>query len=95
LQKKGGMLADDMGLGKTAQVSVYLKGLFESMKIKKVIVIVPATLKKYWRDEISFWCPKIPVRIFDNKDTDKKKVMKKLKDKGGILICSYGNVTSV
>jgi len=41
-------LADDMGLGKTAQVSVYLKGLFDSSKITKVIIICPTTLKTHW-----------------------------------------------
>lgn len=61
LKKQGGILADDMGLGKTAQISTYLKGLFESMKIKKAIIICPTTLKQYWKDELSVWCPKIPV----------------------------------
>ena len=92
-EKKGGILADDMGLGKTAQISCYLKGLFEGMKIKKAIIICPATLKNYWKDELSNWCQKIPVRILD-KSGDRKKVMKKLKEKGGILICSYGMVST-
>jgi SNF2 family DNA or RNA helicase len=38
-----------------------LKGLFDGMKIKKAIIICPATLKNYWKDELSNWCPKIPI----------------------------------
>ena len=40
-----------MGLGKTLQTSVYLKGLFDSDQVKKVLIVVPATLKIYWKEE--------------------------------------------
>lgn len=70
-----------------------MKGLFDGMKIKKAIIICPATLKNYWKDELSNWCPKIPIWLLD-KNSDWKKLMKKLKDKGGILICSYGMVST-
>lgn len=46
-----------MGLGKTVQVAVYLKGLFDSDLIKKVLIVVPATLKNYWQEELGKWCP--------------------------------------
>ena len=55
LEGKGGVLADDMGLGKTAQISVYLKGLFDSGQAKKVLIVVPSTLKFYWKEEIKKW----------------------------------------
>jgi len=48
LDKKGGVLGDDMGLGKTVQICGYLNGLFAGDMIKKVIIVVPATLKSYW-----------------------------------------------
>lgn len=66
------------------------------MKIKKVIIIVPATLQTYWKQELQTWCPSIPVRLFEDgsKPADQEKVMKKLKNKGGILVCSYGKLTS-
>jgi SNF2 family DNA or RNA helicase len=44
----GGVLGDDMGLGKTVQVATLLKGLFDSEQIRKVLIIVPATMKVYW-----------------------------------------------
>lgn len=54
--KKGGVLGDDMGLGKTVQVAAYLKGLFDSDMIKKVLIVVPATMKSYWEEELNKWC---------------------------------------
>jgi SNF2 family DNA or RNA helicase len=59
-QKKGGVLGDDMGLGKTVQVAVYLNGLFEAEMIHKIMVVVPATMKMYWEEELSKWCPSAP-----------------------------------
>ena len=54
--KKGGVLGDDMGLGKTVQVATLLKGLFDSGQIKKVLIVVPATMKVYWETELKKWC---------------------------------------
>jgi len=34
-----------MGLGKTVQIAVYLRGLFVNHLIKKVLIVVPATMK--------------------------------------------------
>jgi len=59
-QKKGGVLGDDMGLGKTVQVAVYLNGLFEAEMIQKIMVVVPATMKMYWEEELGKWCPSAP-----------------------------------
>lgn len=55
-QKKGGLLGDDMGLGKTVQIASYLKGLFDANLIKKVLIVVPATMKSYWENELNKWC---------------------------------------
>lgn len=44
-KKIGGVLGDDMGLGKTVQVASLLQGLFRAEKIKKVLIVVPTTLK--------------------------------------------------
>jgi SNF2 family DNA or RNA helicase len=54
--KKGGVLGDDMGLGKTVQVATLLKGLFDASQIKKVLIVVPATMKVYWETELKKWC---------------------------------------
>jgi|TARA_B110001450_G_C17520847_1_gene440497 SNF2 family DNA or RNA helicase len=54
------VLGDDMGLGKTVQVAVYLNGLFEAEMIQKIMVVVPATMKMYWEEELAKWCPSAP-----------------------------------
>ena len=67
-QKKGCVLGDDMGLGKTVQVAVLCKGLFDSEQIKKVLVVVPATLKVYWETELKKWSPGVDnIMQFDDK----------------------------
>ena len=67
-QKKGCVLGDDMGLGKTVQVSVLCKGLYDSEQIKKVLVVVPATLKVYWETELKKWSPGVAnIMQFDDK----------------------------
>lgn len=45
-----------MGLGKTVQVATLLKALFDADKIKKVLIVVPATMKVYWETELGKWC---------------------------------------
>lgn len=47
-KRMGGVLGDDMGLGKTVQICAYLQGLFKREMIKKVLIVVPASLKNYW-----------------------------------------------
>lgn len=72
-QNKGGVLGDDMGLGKTVQVAVYLKGLFDAGLIKKVLIVVPATLKTYWGEELNKWCFDCPniIQFDDKKKSDR------------------------
>jgi SNF2 family DNA or RNA helicase len=86
-----------MGLGKTVQICAYLNGLFESDQIKKAIVVVPATMKSYWQAELCKWCPTAPhiISFEDKKRADREKQIKTLKREGGVLITSFGMVTSM
>lgn len=85
-----------MGLGKTVQICTYLKGLFDSEQIKKVIIAVPATMKSYWFEELQKWCYNCPniIQFEDKKKADREKQIKCIRKKGGILISSYGMITS-
>ena len=57
-----------MGLGKTVQVATLVKGLFDSEQIRKVLVVVPATMKVYWQNELSKWCAGVDnIMQFDDK----------------------------
>jgi SNF2 family DNA or RNA helicase len=92
----GGVLADDMGLGKTVQICAYLKGLFDSEQIKKAIIVVPATMKSYWQTELNKWCIGAPniMSFEDKKKSDREQQIRRLKKQGGVLVTSYGMVTS-
>lgn len=57
-----------MGLGKTVQVATLCKGLFDSEQIRKVLVVVPATMKSYWETELLKWCSDVDnIMQFDDK----------------------------
>ncbi len=45
------LLADDMGLGKTTQAIAACHGLFETKRIRRGLLIVPAALKPQWKRE--------------------------------------------
>jgi SNF2 family DNA or RNA helicase len=94
--KKGGVLGDDMGLGKTVQVATLLKGLFDASQIKKVLIVVPATMKVYWETELKKWCCGIDniMQFDDKKKANREQQMKLLRRKGGVLVTSYGMVTT-
>lgn len=50
VRKEGGILADEMGhLGKTMQVCAFLKGLFSTSSIKRVMILAPSTLLTTWK----------------------------------------------
>ena len=85
-----------MGLGKTVQVATLCKGLFESEQISKVLIVVPSTLKIYWESELKKWCPEVDniTQFDDKKKANREQQMRTLRKKGGILVTSYGMVTT-
>lgn len=95
-EEKGGVLGDDMGLGKTVQVATYLKGMFDSELIKKVLIVVPATMKMYWEGELKKWCCDCTniIQFDDKKKANRYDQMKMIRKKGGILVTSYSMVTT-
>lgn len=85
-----------MGLGKTVQVSALCKGLFEGEHIQKVLIVVPATMKMYWQAELKKWCPNVDniMQFDDKKKANREQQLKTLRRKGGILVTSYGMVST-
>ena len=85
-----------MGLGKTVQVATLCKGLFDAEHISRVIIVVPATMKMYWQAELNKWCPNVDniVQFCDKKKSNREEQMRTLRKRGGILITSYGMVTT-
>jgi len=47
------LLADDVGLGKTIEAGLVLRELLARRRIRRVLVVCPASLQAQWRDELS------------------------------------------
>jgi len=62
---RGTLVADEMGLGKTIQALGYINAKPE---VKRVLIIVPATLKLNWRREFKKWITRpMTVAVVDSK----------------------------
>ena len=85
-----------MGLGKTVQIAILLLGLFNSDQIKRALIVVPATMKMYWENELKSWCEGVDgiIQFSDKKKADREDQIKKLRRKGGVLVTSYGMVST-
>src|SRR5207244_1380158 len=46
------LLADDVGLGKTVEAGLILRELLQRRRIRRVLVICPASLQPQWQDEL-------------------------------------------
>ena len=46
------MIADDVGLGKTIEAGLILKELLLRRRVRRVLVLTPASLRLQWRDEM-------------------------------------------
>ena len=46
------LIADDVGLGKTIEAGLILLSLYSAKKLKRVLIITPASLKEQWRDRL-------------------------------------------
>ena len=76
-------------------MATYLKGRSDAEMVKKLLVVVPATMKAYWEEELGKWCQDTRIMQFDDKKKDSRyQQMKSLRREGGILITSYGMVTT-
>src|SRR6201997_2536276 len=57
---RGAILADEVGLGKTIEAGILLSQRWAERK-RKILIIVPASLRKQWHQELSdkFFLPSI------------------------------------
>jgi len=88
---KGAILADEVGLGKTIEAGILLSQRWAERK-RKLLVIVPANLRKQWHQELAdkFFLPAtiLETRTF-NEQIKKKGNLNPFDQKDTIIICSY------
>ena len=91
----GGILADDMGLGKTLQVVSYIAGLFNSGFAECVLIVVPVSLVSVWENEFKKFAANIRVlTLHDIPMKQREKMVYSAIDEGGVVITTYGMVSS-
>ena len=80
------LLADDMGLGKTTQAIASCHALFESGRVRRGLVIVPASLKSQWLRE---WndTTSVPAAVVDGTPEERARQYRQLD--AGFLILNY------
>ena len=86
---KGALLADEVGLGKTIEAGILLSQRWAERK-RKILIIVPASLRKQWHQELSdkFFLPSV---ILETKTFNQQIRDGNLNpfDRSEIVICSY------
>jgi SNF2 family DNA or RNA helicase len=63
------LLADDVGLGKTVEAGLILTELLLRRRVRKVLVITPAALKKQWQQEMQSKFS-LTFDVIDRRETD-------------------------
>lgn len=83
------LLADDMGLGKTAQAIASCHALFQTGKVQRGLVLVPAALKPQWEREWREFTD-IPLTVVDGGAEVRRDLYRRAKK--GFLLANYEQV---
>lgn len=83
------LLADDMGLGKTAQAIACCHALWRTKKVRRGLVVVPASLKSQWLREWHTWTD-APVSVLDGHPGERAQTWRATRS--GFLIVNYEQV---
>jgi superfamily II DNA or RNA helicase len=80
------LLADDMGLGKTAQAIAACGVLWRSGRVRRAVIISPASLKPQWAREWAVFSD-LPIEIVEGSPDERKALYASRKE--GFLIINY------
>ncbi len=83
------VLADDMGLGKTAQATAAAHVLFRTDKVRRGLLIVPASLKDQWLREWRLFSD-VPLSVVDGNPASRAAVYRSTQR--GFLVTNYEQV---
>ena len=86
---KGAILADEVGLGKTIEAGILLSQKWAERK-RKILIIVPASLRKQWHEELSeeFFLPSVVLETRTFNEQIREGNLNPF-DRPEIVICSY------
>jgi ERCC4-related helicase len=86
---KGAILADEVGLGKTIEAGILLSQKWAERK-HKILIVVPASLRKQWHQELSdkFFLPSVLLEAKTFNEQIKQGNLNPF-DRTEIVICSY------
>eukprot|EP01054_Gregarina_sp_Poly1_P010415 Gregarina_sp_Poly_1__10414@NODE_74_length_15926_cov_73_224289_g63_i0_p2_GENE_NODE_74_length_15926_cov_73_224289_g63_i0NODE_74_length_15926_cov_73_224289_g63_i0_p2_ORF_typecomplete_len925_score131_25SNF2_N/PF00176_23/8_1e52Helicase_C/PF00271_31/1_6e04Helicase_C/PF00271_31/3e15ResIII/PF04851_15/2_7e11AAA_34/PF13872_6/3_9e03AAA_34/PF13872_6/8_7e05HDA23/PF11496_8/0_00092ERCC3_RAD25_C/PF16203_5/0_07_NODE_74_length_15926_cov_73_224289_g63_i01145914233 len=88
-QRTGCILADDMGLGKTVQTTIFLNELFESRKIRWVLVLSPKSVTNVWEDHLHRLCPAAAYHLFYGPNRTRRLEKFRASTEKGVVITTY------
>jgi superfamily II DNA or RNA helicase len=80
------LLADDMGLGKTAQAIASSEILWRTKRIRRGLIIAPASLKPQWAREWAHFSD-LPIAVIDGSPAERQAVYES--SRSGIFIINY------
>ncbi len=80
------LLADDMGLGKTAQAISSCDILWRTRRIRRGLIIAPASLKPQWAREWASFSD-LPIQVVDGTPAERQAIYES--SKAGLLIINY------
>ena len=64
-QRDSALLADDMGLGKTVQCIAAIYAMERLALLRRVLLVVPKSLRQHWKCEFDVWAPPLRARLVD------------------------------
>lgn len=87
---KGVILADEVGLGKTIEAGLVLSQYWAERR-RRILVIVPATLRKQWAQELEekFHLPAVVLDVTSSKKIVKAGHANPFEQEDRIVVCSY------
>lgn len=80
------LLADDMGLGKTAQAISAVDILWRQQRVKRGLIIAPASLKPQWAREWALFS-ETPIHVLEGSPTERQRTFEEAEQ--GLFIISY------
>lgn len=86
-KRQGAILGDEMGTGKTAQVLKIAERVWNEIG-KSILIVAPCTLLQNWKEEISHFDIKVPVRIVRSGEKGIQRILRN-SDEKYILLAGY------